>query len=446
MQKHALPLLFSLALLPALHAEDWPQWRGPNRDGVWQVDGVLERLPQGQLEAEWSVDIGPGYNGPTVADGRVYVMDRIKEDESERILCLDSKSGKELWAHKYSAPYGKLGYKAGPRASVTIREGKAYAVGSVGHFHCLDSISGEVIWEHDLRSKYKIDMPIWGITASPMIYEELVIQQVGGEGDANMVAFDKGTGKEIWRAINEKAGYSSPVIIQQQGQDVLVCWTGESLSGLNPKTGKLLWRHAMRSVNMPIGIATPSIDGDQIFVSSFYDGSLMIRKSKDALETDLVWRARGESEKRTGSKVVTRADGRVEFDERNYGIHTMIGTPIVQNGYIYSVDSYGEFRCLEAETGKRVWENVSAVPRNRWATIHMVRQADRVWMFNEAGELMIAKLSPNGLEIQSRAKLIEPTRVQLPRRDGVCWSHPAYAEKSIFVRNDNRIIRVSLAK
>ena len=197
---------------------------------------------------------------------------------------------------------------------------------------------------------------------------------------------------------------------------------------------------------MPIGIATPSIDGDQIFVSSFYDGSLMIRKSKDALETDLVWRARGESEKRTGSKVVTRADGRVEFDERNYGIHTMIGTPIVQNGYIYSVDSYGEFRCLEAETGKRVWENVSAVPRNRWATIHMVRQADRVWMFNEAGELMIAKLSPNGLEIQSRAKLIEPTRVQLPRRDGVCWSHPAYAEKSIFVRNDNRIIRVSLAK
>ena len=127
-----------------------------------------------------------------------------------------------------------------------------------------------------------------------------------------------------------------------------------------------------------------------------------------------------------------------------YGIHSMIGTGIVQDGYIYGVDSYGELRCLEAATGKRIWEDLSAVPKERWATIHMVRQADRVWMFNERGELLIAKLSPAGLDTIDRCQVIEPTRVQLNQRGGVVWTHPAYAEQSIFARNDQRIVRASL--
>ena len=410
-------------------AEDWPQWRGPSRDGTWQETDIIDKLPEGQLRHVWSTQIGPGYSGPTVAQGRVYVMDRQPKDReaTERIHCLDSQSGKSLWTFEYPAEY-RISYTAGPRASVTIDQGKAYCVGAMGHFHCLDAISGEVIWKRDLQKDYDIQMPIWGIAASPLIYGDLVIQQVCCAGDACMVAFDKLTGKEIWRSLKDRGAYSSPILIRQADQDVLVCWTGDSLSGLDPKTGSVLWGHPFPPSRMPIGVGDPVLSGEQLFVSSFYDGSLMVRVPKDKVTSEVIWRGVGPDEQHTKS------------------LHAMIGTSIVKDNLVFGTDSYGEFRCLDGLTGERIWEDTKAVPRARWATIHMVRQADRVWMFNERGELLITKLSKEGLEVLSRSKLIEPTRDQLGQRGGVCWSHPAYAEKSIFARNDRQIVRVSLDK
>ena len=420
---------FCAMLVSMASGEDWPQWRGVDRDGVWNVDGLVDELPDGQIPWQWSVPIGPGYSGPTVADGRVYVSDRQTEGgkQTERILCFDSKTGQSIWTFEYEAPY-TISYSAGPRASVTIDGVKAYCVGAMGHFHCLDARTGEVIWKRDLNVDYEIDMPIWGIAASPLIYEGLVIQQVCGSNGACMVAFDKASGKEVWKALDERAAYSSPIVIKQADKDVLICWTGESLSGLDPTNGKVHWSHPMKPVNMPIGIATPSVDGDLVYVSSFYDGSLMVRTPRSGLTSEVVWRAIGRDEKNTDA------------------LHAMIGTPIVQGGYVYGFDSYGEMRCLDASTGKRIWEDLTAVPKERWATVHMVRQGERVWMFNERGELLITKLSPEGLTILDRAPLIEPTTVQLRQRGGVCWSHPAFAEKSIFVRNDKELVRASLAK
>jgi outer membrane protein assembly factor BamB len=135
----------------------------------------------------------------------------------------------------------------------------------------------------------------------------------------------------------------------------------------------------------------------------------------------------------------------MESGESGDALHGMLSTPILDGDYIYGVDDYGQFRCLDAKTGERVWEDLTAVPKARWATIHMVRNEDKVWMFNELGELIIAKLSPNGFEEISRAQLIEPTPGQLNRQGGVCWSHPAYANKHVFVRNDSVLIAASLA-
>ncbi len=409
-------------------AEDWPQWRGAGREGIWTETGLVEELPEGQLPITWSVEIGAGYTGPTVADGRVYVMDRqANEKQIERILCFDSQNGNLIWKHEYEARY-EIGYAAGPRASVTIDDDKAYAVGAMGHFHCLDADSGKIHWQHDLEQEYAIEMPIWGIAASPLIYGELVIQQVGGSDGACIVAFDKQSGKEVWRALNEKASYSSPIILQQADQDVLVCWTADSLSGLDPLTGKLYWGHPMPPSRMPIGIGTPVVSDNLIFVSSFYDGSMMVRFDKESLSSEVLWRAVGPDEQKTKS------------------IHAMIGTCIVEGGYVYGVDSYGEFRCLDAMTGERIWVDQNAVPKARWATVHMVRGTDRIWMFNERGELLMAQLSPQGLTISDRCQVIEPTTVQLNQRGGVCWSHPAFAEQSIFARNDNKLVKASLKR
>ena len=178
---------------------------------------------------------------------------------------------------------------------------------------------------------------------------------------------------------------------------------------------------------MVINVPTPVVDSGRIFVTAFYDGSMMVRLSEDELAAEPVWRRRGFSERQTDA------------------LHSMIVTPILDGDFIYGVDSYGELRCLDAATGDRIWEDLTAVPPARWSTIHMVRNAGRVWMFNERGELLIGKLSPNGFEEISRAKLIEPTTAQLRQRGGVCWSHPAYANKCIFARNDKELVCADLS-
>ena len=178
---------------------------------------------------------------------------------------------------------------------------------------------------------------------------------------------------------------------------------------------------------MVINVPTPVVSGDRLFLTSFFDGALMLKLRQDEPRVEKLWRRKGTSERHTDA------------------LHAMISTPTMEGDYVYGVDSYGELRCLDARTGNRIWEDLTAVPKARWATIHMVRNGGRRWMFNERGELVIGTLSPQGFHEISRAKLIEPTTEQLGQRGGVCWSHPAYAYKHVFARNDRELVCASLA-
>jgi len=410
-------------------ADDWPQWRGPNRDGVWREDGIVERFDSDRLKLRWSVPIGSGYSGPTVADGKVYCMDRMtKPKEIERVLCFDAQTGKNIWTHAYDCVYGGLGgYQAGPRASVTIQDGRAYSLGAEANFFCLDAATGRVNWSHDLKQEYKPSFPIpwWGSSTSPLVEGDLVILQVGGEGSC-VVAFDRYSGKEVWRALDDLPSYSAPIVIDQAGKRVVVCWTGDSVAGLDALTGAVYWRHPFPPRKVVLAVASPVVDRDRIFVTAFYDGSLMLKLDQQTTAVEELWRRSGRSERST------------------VALHSIISTPVLDGDYIYGVDSYGELRCLEARTGDRLWESDKAVPPDRWSTIHFVRHGDRIWMFNERGELIISKLSPQGFEEISRAKLIEPTTGQLAQRGGVCWSHPAFANRHVFARNDEELVCASL--
>jgi outer membrane protein assembly factor BamB len=417
-----------------LLADDWPQWRGPNRDGIWRETGLVKKFAGPQLKIAWRREISSGYSGPTVADGRVYVTDRLIDDsdqnnpkQSERVHCFNEHDGTTVWSHEYDCPYAGVGYEAGPRASVTVDSGRAYSLGTMGHLFCFDAKTGDVIWHHNCNTEYKIRMPIWGIAASPLIEDDFLIVQIGGE-NACLVAFDKKTGAERWKALNDDASYAAPIMIEQAGQRVLVCWTGANVVGLNAKTGDVYWQHPFKPTRMVISIATPVVDDNRLFVSSFYDGSLMLKLHEKELSVEQVWRRLGPDEQHTDS------------------LHAVISTPLFDGRYVYGVDSYGELRCLEAMTGDRVWESLKAVPKGRWSTIHMVRNAENVWMFNERGELLISRLTPKGFEEISRTQLIAPTRVQLSQRGGVCWSHPAFANRHVFARNDEELVCASLAE
>lgn len=427
---HATLLMSVLTGVSGLRAEDWPQWRGPNRDGVWRETGIVKKFPSDRLPARWSVPVGPGYSGPTVAEGRVYVTDRVAEPtQQERVHCFDEQTGKTLWSYTYDCVYEEVGYTAGPRASVTVHDGRAYALGSMGYLHVFDAASGELLWHVRLNEQYKIEMPIWGIAASPLIYDGNVILHIGGKPNACIVALDIQTGKEVWRSMDDRASYSSPILIKQANQDVLAVWTGDHLAGLDPRTGKVHWKSEMPPSRMVIGIATPIVENNLLFVTSFYDGSKMMRFSSDQLTAEEVWREVGENEQQTKA------------------LHSIISTPILKDGYLYGVDSYGELRCLDAKTGKRIWEDQKATPRDRWSNIHLIQHEGQVWMFNEQGELLITELSPEGYRELSRTKLIEPTTDQLNRRGkGVTWAHPAFANRHVFIRSDRELLSASLAE
>ncbi len=408
-------------------ADDWPQWRGPERDGVWRETRVRADLEE-PLEYRWRVPVGAGYSGPTTADVRVSVTDRLVEPEQvERIHCFDLDTGRSLWSRPYACAYVDIGYQAGPRAAVSVVDGRAFALGSMGHLHCLDAGTGVVLWKRDLNEQYKIRMPIWGISASPLTAEGLVIVHIGGE-KACIVAFDQKNGDEVWTALTDRAQYAAPILLNQAGKQVVVCWTGDSVAGLELKTGEVLWRHPFAPSRMPIGVATPVYNNGNLFMTSFYDGSLMLRLNSNEASVEKVWEARGEDERHTEA------------------IHSIISTPIYLGDHVYGVDSYGELRCLEAKTGRRVWEDQTATPKARWSTIHFVlhEPTGNVWMLNERGELLITRLSPKGIEEIGRQPLLEPTTEQLRQRGGVCWSHPAFADRCVFARNDKELVCAEL--
>lgn len=421
-------VLLAAVQAAAVSGEDWPQWRGPQRDGVWRETGIVTTLPAGQLPIRWRAAVGSGYCGPTVAAGRVYVMDRVVQPQStERIHCFEAQNGQKLWSLEYPCPYGEIGYPAGPRAAVTIADGRAFALGATGWLHVLDAASGQVLWQRDLAADYAIQMPIWGIAAAPLVHAGKVILHIGGK-DACVVALRVADGREVWRALSDRAQYSAPIVVEQAGRKVVVCWTGDSVAGLDPEDGTVLWRYVWTPRNMPIGIATPVHEGDRLFFTSFYDGALLLRLRADRPEVEKLWQIAGRDEKNT------------------LALHSIISTPVLDGGYIYGVDSYGELRCLEAATGQRLWEDQRAVPRERWSTVHFVKHQDRYILFNERGELIFARLSPQGYQELSRAQLISPTKDQLPsRRGGVCWAHPAFADRHVFARNDQELVCASLA-
>lgn len=433
MPNRLLTMLFVLPCVTIAQslADDWPQWRGPQRDGVWRESGVLEKFSGPELKAQWRAKISSGYSGPTVADGRVFVTDRfVKPQQSERVHCFRADNGKKLWTHTYPCKYSGVSYEAGPRASVSIDGDRAYSLGTMGHLFCLKTNDGSVAWQHDLHAKYQIrfDQLIWGVSASPLVDGDLLIVQVGGgKPDSCLVAFDKLTGEERWRALDDRPSYAAPIIIEQAGQRVLVCWTGDNVVGLDPATGKTYWKEPFAPRNMVLAVSTPIVDHDRLFVTGFYDGSMMLRLKPDELAVKQIWRRIGMSEKKTDA------------------LHSIISTPLFDGDYVYGVDSYGELRCLDARTGDRLWENLTAVPNVRWGTIHIVQNEDRVWMFNEKGELIIGRLSPKGFEEISRANLISPTTAQLGQRGGVCWSHPAFANRHVFARNDEELVCADLS-
>lgn len=433
----AVVLLCVLMAQVETRGDDWPEWRGAGRLGVWNETGILETFPADGLKVRWRTPIHAGYAGPSVAAGRVFVVDsrRTRANQAvERALAIDEQTGAVLWTQEWPADYTglQLIYAIGPRATPTVDGDRVYVLGAMGRLLALESATGHIVWQKDFVRDFDASIPSWGMSAAPLVDGDRLIALVGGEPDAKVVAFDKETGEELWRALSSdwEPGYNQPTIIDHAGTRQLIIWHPRAISSLDPVTGKVYWEVPSR-VDMGMTVATPVHSGSHLLVTSFYNGARMLTLDDDTPGAAMLWAGTSDSE------VATDA------------IHSTISTPVIDGDYIYGIDSHGELRCLELTTGKRVWESMALISeRARWATAFFVKNGDRYFINTDRGELVIAKLSPSGFDEISRTQLIEPTHPYARRRElgAVHWSHPAYANKHVFVRNDREILKASLAK
>jgi outer membrane protein assembly factor BamB len=429
-----------ISFVSSVRADDWPQWLGPKRDSVWRETGLIETFPAGGPKVLWRVPVDGGFSGPAVAGGKVYVMDyvtsadrsapgpskRVKIDGKERVLCFNAANGKPLWKHEYDCPYF-VSYESGPRCTPTVSGGKVYTLGTMGDLRCLDAPGGSVLWKKDLKKEYGIQAPLWGFAGHPLVDGQKLFVTVGGEGSV-LVAFDKDTGKEIWRSLSAKEpGYSAPSIIEAGGTRQLILWTPDGISSVNPETGKLYWSQDL----MPeygMSIMSPRKWKDYLFAGGigFKAAAFKLDASKPAATR--VW------------------DGKPTT-----AVYPVNSPPFIEDGIIYGVDQPGALRAVRIETGERLWESYKPVighdappgTREGSGTAFLVKNGNRFVIFGETGDLILAKLNPKGYEEISRAKILEPTLSTFGRT--MVWSHPAFANKCVYARNDKELVCVSLA-
>jgi len=444
---------FPILLLMLPHfasADDWPQWLGPKRDGVLRETDLVQTFPEKGLKRLWANLIGPGYSGPAVADGRLFVMDReLAKDAKnpasgfqkpevlgqERILCYDANTGKELWTHSYDCTY-KVQYGSGPRCTPTVDGELVYCLGTMGDLRCLEVATGKLVWSKNFVKDFNARVPIWGFASHPLVDGDKLVCLTGGDESQLVIAFDKKTGKELWKSQSLMAdcGYCPPMIYTFAGVRTLVIWHSRACVGLNPETGKRLWSQPF-DVKAALTTPTPRQLGDKLFITAFYEGPMMLDLSKPG-EVKIDW----------------KGNGKGETPEKTDKLHSIMATPFIKDGYIYGVCSYGELRCLKADTGERVWETRKATvgtateegAPTRWGNAFLIENEDRFFIFNERGWLINAKLTPKGYEEISRTYIIVPSNKMAGRP--VVWSHPAFANKKMYVRNDAELVCVDLAK
>jgi outer membrane protein assembly factor BamB len=436
-----LAVLATLAAAFSARADDWPQWLGPKRDSVWRETGLLEKFPACGPTVLWRMPIDGGFSGPAVAAGKVYVMDyvtaadrsnpgpstRKKIDGKERVLCFNAADGKPLWEHAYDCEYF-VSYESGPRCTPTVSGGKVYTLGTMGDLRCLDADSGKLIWQKDLKKEYGIPAPNWGFSGHPLVDGQKLFVTVGGEGSV-LVAFDKDSGKEIWRALSAKEpGYCPPSIIEAGGVRQLLLWSPDGINSVDPETGKVYW-NAPLEPEYGMSIAAPRKWNNYLFAGGIGFKAVMLQLAADRPNATQVW-----------------------VGDKTNAVYPVNSTPFIEDGIIYAVDQPGALRAVKMETGERLWESYKPVvgkdeppgTRINSGTAFLVKNGNRFVMFAETGELILAKLSPKGYEEISRAKILEPTTTTFGRK--VVWSHPAFANKCVFARNDKELVCVSLAQ
>lgn len=385
---------------PAVKGE-WPQWRGPNRDGISAETGLLKEWPKEGPKELWRAQGGLGYSTFAVADGRAYTI--LQDGDDEAVVCWDAETGKERWRFKYAARF-ENGFGSGPRSTPTVQDGLVYAVGATGIFHCLKADSGDKVWRHDLLEEFKADNLEWGVSFSPLIEGDLVLTNPGGPKGGSIAAFDGKDGKLVWKSLDDQAGYSSPIAASLAGTRQVLFFTGQALVSVSPTDGKENWRYPWRT-SYDVNAATPIVLDDYVFISSGYGKGAALLK--------------------------VEADGGGLKAKRVYETNRMcnhFSSCVLYKEHLYGFTDPGLLTCMEFRSGKVLWQ------QRGFETGSLTIADGHLIVLGKHGKLALVEASSEGYREKASCQ---------PFKDK-CWSVPVLANGRLYLRDEATVLCLDL--
>jgi outer membrane protein assembly factor BamB len=402
-----LPFVLGIAATLPLGAEDWPQFLGPERNGIYRGPALTESWPAQGPRVVWRKNIGHGFSGPVVAQGRIILFHRVGNEEV--VESLDSRTGATQWRFAYPSSYrDDFGFDEGPRAVPVVADGIVYTFGAEGQLHAIDLAKGTRVWSEDTMRRFAVRKGFFGAAGSPLVEDGRVLANIGGR-NAGIVAFDAKTGKVLWTATNDEASYSSPAGATIAGSRVAIFLTRGGILGLNPSTGMVRFQRPWRArMAASVNVATPLVIGDLMFVSAEYGPGAGVFRLEGSMLKEL-W---------TSDEALTNHYATsVHYAGHLYGFHGR--------------QEFGQsFRAIELQTGKVRWSE------ERFGAGTVTLAGTRLLILRERGELVLAAASPDRFNPLARAQILT----------GTVRAYPALSDGFLFARNDNTLICLDLRK
>jgi outer membrane protein assembly factor BamB len=383
-------------------AADWPQWLGPDRDGTSVETGLRQSFAASGPPVVWKRALGPGFSGISVVGSRLTTM--TADANHEFVVALDAASGRELWRSPVGARFGDRMGGDGPRSTPTMDGDRVIALGAKGRLAALDGASGRQLWSVDLTGDLGGSAPKWGYSASPLVHGGRVFVDVGGSAGRGLAAFDRRDGRVIWAAEDDRAGYSSPVLIRPMGIEQIVFFTGRRIVSVSPDAGVAFWSLPWKTSH-DVNAATPLLLGsDRLFISSAYGtGAAMLRVGRD------------------GDRLVARELW------KSTAMRNKMTTSIVHGAHIYGF-SESTLTCVDAMSGEVAWE------KDGYGRGTLLLADGRLWALSEECELVVASARPDRYAEQGRWRVLGDR----------CWTVPSLANGRLYLRDETHIASVDL--
>lgn len=407
--KTGLRLFFIFALASHVSfGQDWPQWRGPRRDGVVTSFVAPKTWPE-KLGRIWKVPVGAGHSSPVVVGRRVYLMSR--QDDEEVVSCITSDTGRLLWRDRYPAAYtmnpAAFSHGKGPKSTPVVDNGKLFTLGISGTLSCYEAATGKLGWRKEFSKQFKATSPLYGTATSPIVRDGLVIVHVGGHDSGALTAFDAETGEVKWSWTGDGPGYASPIVFETGGTAQIVTQTQKSIAGFSAASGELLWQIPFETEYVQ-NIVTPVVYKQALIFSGLDKGTIAIRVTKrgEKWETEQLW--------------------------RNQDVSMYMNSPVVSGDYLFGLSHKrkGQFFCLDARTGQTAWTSNGREGDNA----AMLAAGDVLMMLTSDAQFIIARNSASGFHVLKKYTVA----------DSPTWAHPVILGNRVLIKDASSLTLLGL--